>query len=243
MEALVKNYLCLNEDGTWSKIQYTFSETKQFPFSFALKDAIGTLPMLIKVSPTHLLLAKNSKWTHSIQVLDTLTLNSHYCLINDKMIVFNPEDHRAPSMSLVWKCPEFAKLLFVLEFCDNNAPTGYLLVKIAKRYYRLPLSNQFDDAKLCFGTNRIPQLGESSISEIAEIALETFKTNPFNQDLFGVEKRNKCEHIFAFKSEDGSFTPESLEQVPLTDAVALAAHCYAYSGNLNDTLELIGETI
>lgn len=232
-----KKTMCvLNVDGTWSKLDLTITERGIFPFHAPLIPIIQATPMLLRLSPRLVTIAHNSKFTHVVETLPELTLNTRFCMLSGNEVALSPQ---GANLTLKWTVPSFLKLLLFLNL-ENKVL--HLIVRHAQRYYRLPVPNQFDDGRLCCSIPSRTVEQNQGILKYFEEALKIFAISEWNADLFDGGKEARAKTMFKFLLPAGDFTPDQVKQVELTET-ELVPLLIPYSGDLNALLQEMGDAI
>ncbi len=115
--------------------------------------------------------------------------------------------------NMTWKVPENMRLYFMANFVNNKPDTQFMVaVDPPGRTYRLPLSNLYEDARLCHGT--YPATGSTLIDMLCK-AWEQFHKSRWQSHLMdkapAIEANSQ--KLFRFKPSEG----DGFEQQPIVE--------------------------
>lgn len=116
------------------------------------------------------------------------------------------DDSTSPMLSLEWRPPANCYLRLVVSLTNKNACMEQHLIAFDTdgRPYKMPLSNLYDDCRLCHG-----KYTDNPITHAQALAaaLKQFREGNWNADLYGgsAEKRKKTKAMFTFKAEKDGF--------------------------------------
>jgi hypothetical protein len=121
-----------------------------------------------------------------------------------------------PEFVLNWVPPESMRLYLVTNFIYPMQPDVQFLIAMdtAGRHYRLPLSNLFEDSKLCHGEYT---MGGSTLIDMVSRAWAQFHKSRWQSHLAdrGTDSAANSQRLFRFKALE----PEGFEQVPLDKGI------------------------
>lgn len=150
--------------------------------------------------------------TWSVRVL-TLSLSTPFDLV-DGIHVPAFCDKTKPIMPMKWKVPSgIIMVLGIIVLSDPFFYAGdhYLIVfDPSKRMWRMPLSNLYEDCKLCHGQ---PIRKFNTSLECVKNACDMFSRSNWNQDLFqddNMKRINASKDMFRFKPSSTGF-----DQLPI----------------------------
>ena len=209
-----KTEIIINADGTFSR-RYTSEETVLLGEEIAASLSEGVSRVTRDVfalddSPCHI--SRSEKETYVGTRLRKLTLNCPW-QIRDNVLTPAFCDKELPQLRLEWVVPSDMAILFVARVAqapsiavtkpDKScfiAVTGTALGDDNKCYLP-PLPNIYDDSYICMGEFNGRH---TTVMGAFELALNQFKSSPWNADLFNSDKQEKSNQLFRFEPKDGN---------------------------------------
>lgn len=163
--------------------------------------------------------SQNNHTTWSIRVLQ-LPLNCPWNTESGTVVpVFDSES--LPVMRLMWKVPDSMILLLIAQVSQGSkykvVEQSLVAMDSSSHLYMLPVSNLYDDLRLCSGltpTGMMPLSHPAAVDAVREVAAQ-FDKSHWNQDLYATTSSTRKQHtknLFRFKPLN-----EGFEQLPSTD--------------------------
>jgi hypothetical protein len=148
--------------------------------------------------------------------MDKIHLKSHYTCREGVATPLFAKQAPEPLLPLVWKAPEGVNLKMLVNtgFIRPDEENGvckepfysnrsYLFAfDKGGRCWRLPLTNLFDDCKLCLGRDVI--YGKNSFDTLTKTLVQ-FADSQWNSDLSDRQSAEQIEKFFRFKPTDSEF--------------------------------------
>jgi len=136
----------------------------------------------------------------------SLNLSTVYLL--DGEVLYPSFDSEGPVMPMVWEVPSDMRVFLTVMLSDTLIDLAQYLTAFDPegRSYRLPLSNLYEDCKLCAGANDIAQ-GANLVAAAAR-AWNQFKLSNWQKDLYasqGDAGRLATKSMFRFLPKNEGF--------------------------------------
>lgn len=140
-----------------------------------------------------------------------LNLNTVYLL--DGAVLYPSFDAEGPIMPMVWKAPAEMRMVLTVLLNDALVDLAQYLTAFDRegRSYRMPLSNLYEDCKLCAGANLQPH--GNNLVEAAARAWNQFKLSNWQKDLYassGADGRAATRNLFRFLPSNGGFVQQPI---------------------------------
>jgi RES domain-containing protein len=147
--------------------------------------------------------------------LNSIPLTTVYLL--DGEVLYPAFDSEGPTMPMIWVPPTTMRVILSVVLGDANQETCQFLTAFDPqgRCWRLPLSNLYEDCKLCPGTNSDSQVNASMIHG-AQRVWQQFQRSIWQKDLYtsqGDSIRKATRNLFRFIAKDKGF----IQQPPVGD--------------------------
>lgn len=178
-----------------------------------------------------LTITKPNYMTFSVQVV-TLPLRCH-CNVEAKVMVPVFDNKECPMLPMQWKVPNGMRAVLVvnvswdphaLTYVNTGADWQYLVAfDNQNRTYRLPLSNLFEDCKLC---HNIGNVHGPTAMDVVRKACEQFEKSEWNDHLYKdatPERRQSTKQMFRWKPTDDTFQQLPMELPSGKDWTALCS--------------------
>jgi hypothetical protein len=171
--------------------------------------------LLVGKMPTGLCIVCDK--TTTIQTYATIPLkfvrfNTGFRMVGDVVVpVFEKPTSSTPRFNVDWDldkaCAGKVRLWFLVKTkSDAGNPNHYIYecylaaTSTSNKTYRIPLSNVYDDCKVCMGDYNTEH---PTLQQALDAALEQFLTSPWNADLR--KSSEKSDAFFRFKPENAGF--------------------------------------
>lgn len=153
---------------------------------------------------------KNGVSLFSIRIT-RLPMRAFFNIENGVMVpVF--DNHEATPLELSWTPPKDMQLIYAITVIESpitltHSFGEHYLVAMdpTGQMYRLPLSNVFDDGKLCHGMKAV---NLKTAWDVVQSCLDTFEKSSWNDHLYKdatPEKRQLTKDLFQFEPKDNDF--------------------------------------
>lgn len=124
------------------------------------------------------------------------------------------DDSTSPMLTMDWTPPANMGLVLAVTLSGEKLPVMQHLVAFdlaTNRSYRLPLSNLYEDCKLCHG--KYPGKPTTHLEALV-LAINQFNNSNWNADLYNADasKRKNTKALFSFKAEKDSFPQQPVAE-------------------------------
>ena len=189
--------LILLSTGEWAR-EYPAKLTRLGNYDTTLSAIMQSCPFIIDPFFNGWGLSasvKDSQFT-VFRILKEIRMKSSFVLDDSKKFIYPTfSSTGAVKMDLVWTPPEDMKL--VLISCTGPCSHSYLVAGKEKKCYRLPLSNLYNDCRLCLGNN--PHLPSTGFINKAEAVMKIFEESEWANDL--TPNLDHTQKIFRFDTD------------------------------------------
>lgn len=149
---------------------------------------------------------QETSWTMQIK---KIKLNAPF-VSHDGIFVPMFDDKDAPNLAIDWKPPATMNLTLTACLSKQDVMAQYFVARDAmRRTWKIPISNVFDDLKLCSGLDSIR--GTTCTNALKQV-IDQFINSRWNQDLYASSDttlKTNTRNMFRFKPSNDGF-----EQMP-----------------------------